>query len=117
MFYFQLKDAIVEFSVYALLRLVTYNKFAKSRSIADEFDCTVKGERKGKYMSLHIINKCYSATFILNLLPVLVKGSCIYLEYEFSITELHTLTLKIIQQMCLSATDRIKLQCGKEHEF
>ena len=100
-----------------LLRLVTYNKFAKLRSIADEFDCTVKGERKGKYMSLYIINKCYSATFILNVLPLLVKGSSIYLEYEFSITKLHTLTLKIIQQMCLSATDSINFSVGRNMDF
>ena len=45
-----------------------------------------------------------------------------YLEYVFSITEPHTLTYfahynKIIQQVCVGATDGIKLKCGKEHRL
>ena len=44
--YFWGKDAIVESGIYALLKLVTYNKCANSYSLADEFDNIV--DREGK---------------------------------------------------------------------
>ena len=50
--YFWGKDAIVESGIYALLKLVTYNKCANSCSLADEFDNIVDREGKLKHMSL-----------------------------------------------------------------
>ena len=51
--YFWGKDAIIESGIYALLKLVTYNKSANSCSFAGEFDYIVERKVKVKHMSLY----------------------------------------------------------------
>ena len=70
--FFRGKAAVVEAGIYALLKLVTYDKSANSCSLADEFDYIV--ERKG-HMSMY--HQCrfaklgYAAASILATLPLL----------------------------------------------
>ena len=50
--YFRGKDAIAESGIYALLKLITYNKSANSCSFADKFDYIVEREGQVKHISL-----------------------------------------------------------------
>ena len=73
--YFWGKDAIFESGIYALLKLVTYNKSANSCSLADKFDYNVEREGKMKHMSLYnqqqFAKLGYSAASILAALSLL----------------------------------------------
>ena len=105
--YFRGKDAIVEAGIYALLKLVTYNKSANSCSLADEFDYIVEREGKVKQMCLYhqrrLAKLGYSAASILAALPLLqmllveteknnllVQACRTYVECEFRLTNLIT---------------------------
>ena len=55
--YFRGKYAIVESGIYALLKLITYNKSANSCSFADRCDYIV--EREGKVKHISIINSSF----------------------------------------------------------
>ena len=106
--FFRGKAAVVEVEIYALLKLVTYDKSANSCPLADEFDYIVEKEGKVKHMSLNHQQRFaklgYPAASILAALPLLqmflleteknnllVQACRLYVDCEFFLTELHAL--------------------------
>ena len=107
--FFRGKDDIAEGGYFSFTEnFFSYDKFANSCSLADEFDFIVEREGKVKHMSLYHQRRFaklgYSAASILNALPLLemlldeteknnllVQSCRMYLQCEFFLTELHAL--------------------------
>ena len=106
--FFRGKAAVVEAGIYALLKLVTYDKSANSCSLVDESDYIVEREGKVKHMSLYHQRRFaklgYAAASILASLPLLqvllleteknnllVQACRLYVECELFLTEFHAL--------------------------
>ena len=56
--FFRVKAAFVEAGIYALLKLVTYDKSANSCLLADEFEYIVEREGKVKHISVPSVQIC-----------------------------------------------------------
>ena len=73
--FFHGKKTVVEASIAAFLKLVTYDKLANSCSLADKFDYVTEREGKTKHMSLYHQRKFtklgYSAASIIATLDLL----------------------------------------------